>query len=312
MSAAAESTDTSAAAPSGGLAASAAVPVPIEEASLHLAALLCEEALRQDPTIKKDIKAFTAVVDVCGRMDAKLADTFAKTLIAGPPGGDHPLFGTALDIGPALQARLLAARSAVARDRFTKVQNIVREWSDHVDAAVAGGKVVSEASRWWLARLRRRLEALEVLGRHTTCVDGDVILQLRREDMPSGSGDGDLVRGLTDDDLLAAAAALYAKGHLTFPWKRLYIGCPDTMMATLRRHTYTTSEERCEPHNVRFFSQAPDGRGPLFPLRFEGGYLSFVHDAGDYDAMDVIVDSFQEGPRLKAKRNNRLTTAPLL
>jgi hypothetical protein len=66
---------------------------------------------------------------------------------------------------------------------------------------------------------------------------------------------------------------------LSFPWKRLYISqskAVPSMMTALRTHGASWSTDACRPHNVRF--EACDAAGnPLFPLAFQGGYLSVSH-----------------------------------
>ena len=105
-------------------------------------------------------------------------------------------------------------------------------------------------------------------------------------------------------ELVKALASLYVSGLLCFPWKRLFDGSPDTRMANLRRHAPVLDTSPRRPHNIRFFSRWPSGRWFL-PLRFRGQSCTFVHGRGDYDAMDVIADFFQERRRLEAVRQDQ-------
>lgn len=293
----AESTDTMVAEPQGGLRP--VIAVPFEESAVRLAVELCKEALAEDPSVKGSIGAFGAVVDMGERMNAKLADA-VKASLSGESAGDSTIvFGVAFEAGPAARERILRARGDLARERLSKVANVANEWEQHVRGAVDAGKPVSELGRHWLARLCRLLATLRFLQQHVTLVAGDVVLRLRSKDLSDARGD------FTADDVLDTAAALYSSGALSFPWKRMFIGSPDDKMAALRKHRLHTSSEFCEPQNIRFRCRARSNNGLLFPLRFEGGFLTFVHERSDYDTMDVFADTFQEGPRLVAKREKR-------
>jgi hypothetical protein len=83
------------------------------------------------------------------------------------------------------------------------------------------------------------------------------------------------------------------------------------MFSRLRSFSATISNDRVEPFGVHFRAQitdpnSPNYQRPLIPQRYEGKYVSFVHADRDYDDMDVIVDIFQEEPRLSARRRHSL------
>lgn len=112
--------------------------------------------------------------------------------------------------------------------------------------------------------------------------------------------------GASVDETLAELAAWFARGGLSFPWKRLYLSRADAdaMMARLRDFQPRTDEEPCAPHNIHFEARAEDGN-LLFPQCYRGGYLNFRHLDADYSEMDVLVDLFQERPRLSARRQDQ-------
>lgn len=125
------------------------------------------------------------------------------------------------------------------------------------------------------------------LSRETGCFDAEVS-RMAQEEFEAAVAEG---------------AKLVVAGHVTFPWKALFIPLEqaDRMMERLACYAPKVEESSKRPSGVRLMAQKGNG-APLLRLGYKGKGRVFVHDERDYDAMDVLVDLFQERARLSAKR----------
>lgn len=109
---------------------------------------------------------------------------------------------------------------------------------------------------------------------------------------------------IASGQLFKLLAELYTERKFSFPYKRLYEGCPDRRMTNLRKYEPVIDFTLRHPHNVHFFAKTYDG-AQLLPLLFRGKSFSIIHGDADYERMDVIADFFQEEPRLRAYRKDK-------
>ncbi|EGD75670.1 hypothetical protein PTSG_07789 [Salpingoeca rosetta] len=270
----------------------------------------------------------TLMVEMCKRYKQKIKDALPAIMQRGVAFG-HVFHSDSV------AAALAEKRLELAQYYGRKLTGFVKEFSHHFASSANSGSDAARAfaafeqtCRTWLFVASRTFAMADPLANdpHSTSTsnnDGG-----RDGDDGCGGGDGDdggdavprtpavvnvfeaslqevEAAGIDQAVLVSVLATLYAEGVLSFPWKRLYEGSPDTRMGSLRTHEATVdNDERRRPHNVRIYSRTHDGQ-PFLPLQFKGRCHTFVHDGGDYDSMDVLADFFQEGPRLRAVRKDQ-------
>jgi hypothetical protein len=219
-------------------------------------------------------------------------------------------------------AELNRRRAALAAAHLARAEELVEHGTpgDHADPrphqATDGEGGPSKAGL--RARLRAHMRVLAFARDHIQphtgnalqCTAGD-LAALAEAAAAAGDWEGPAGAEQARDDSGAPLvgwacerlAGLHGEGVLSYPWKRFSQLPPDTLMYNLRRYRDELTTERLVPHNVRFSSRL--GREEeLFALRYRGGYLGIVHRDEDYDAMDVLVDLFQEPQRLAARRQD--------
>ena len=117
---------------------------------------------------------------------------------------------------------------------------------------------------------------------------------------------------------LTEIAARLAAGH-RFPWKRL-AAPPGGFEAAVHAMLARLSLRAGEPLTLTAFPRGapePGFRGAaraMFPVGFDAappGCGALVHPPTDYEAMDVLVDWFQEPARLAARRRAGGTARPV-
>ena len=181
-------------------------------------------------------------------------------------------------------------RQSLARKYGDRLATFLHEWGLSTQAAAADHTLFT--------RLRNQEHVLRLIYRHVS--HGAVSITRQAVDEAQ----------VALDAVVNELAQLYAHKHLSFPWKKLYYTDGGLeMMARLRQFKPRFDTQPCTPHNIYFTSRAPGGT-PLFPLNYQGGYLSIVHADTDYESMDVLVDLYQEQARLSARRQDT-AKAPL-
>ena len=194
-----------------------------------------------------------------------------------PPAFASPASGAIDPLRCAAAVSCAARLAAVVKELSTATHSLP---PDHADRQLA-------------ERVARRMGALELVAAHVR--DGVLL------DLPVSTA---RIAGVDVRDVVCELASLFARGHLSFPWKRLhYVDGGQAMMAALKDFVLRIDTRPCSPQNIAFLARAPD-KSPLFPLRFQAGYVTFVHDDADYERMDVLVDLFNEEPRLHARRQD--------
>ena len=118
------------------------------------------------------------------------------------------------------------------------------------------------------------------------------------------------------DSLRSVIARMLLRNHLSFPFKRIFIGIDgaDRMMCNLACHSPCVSRRAEAPFGVKFFATTASGK-QLFPFTFEAslaerngdqsaGYV-IIHGDDEYHRMDAVCDIFTERQRLRARRKDQ-------
>ena len=176
-----------------------------------------------------------------------------------------------------------------AHDVLAQIKEVTHDVVSTFERVVASAITAHPQSRT-LLDIKDRLVALAFITAHTpmpshfiACTKADV------DAVPKSA------------DVVNVLSQLLAREVISFPWKRLYINNADAMMTNLREHELDPDPAPRVPANVALRAVKSSGEA-MFPLRFDGGYATFVHPDSDYDRMDVLVDLFQERARLNARR----------
>eukprot|EP00056_Hartaetosiga_gracilis_P018035 m.9389 g.9389 ORF g.9389 m.9389 type:complete len:676 (+) comp6342_c0_seq2:165-2192(+) len=201
-------------------------------------------------------------------------------------------------------------RDALQLKFLRKLEDFFADWKRHFHSAD------SDESRLF-SSLERNFNLLRVISKYIRVYELSECIGEAAASLYSPSARKRVVFQMTQDDivreglvgpdrvnaLVSMIALLQCEEYISFPFKHLYDGSAHARMDALRRHEPHVDREKRFPHNVRFKSR--DANGKFFlPFTLDGAFTTFVHSSNDYNAMDVVVDFFQEKQRMKAVRKD--------